>query len=300
MNGVNNYMGTDEKFKEHRKLLNEALEDATGVRGAKEKAYDTEQTKKAYTEKLLLKAIRANRLYTRVQNTVSVKAHKESELIKANIGIYNGQSDTLKAAFNETMAEINKGKTKIYDADQAACKVKEGLSDPAHNEQLKKLNELVKIGPDKKEFKTYVNEIIHEMNEAMRLINITVECGIFVSGIRTFTDIDTLTNIGDNLEQLVKALKTDVETNVTSTASQKDTNQAELITTIQDSSNKKYEMYRSKVDEKALEETVQRFGDEENHMPSEFDQIDPVGSKLRLENILDLIREDLRKYHFKK
>ncbi|MEL6675725.1 MAG: hypothetical protein AAFR61_26190 [Bacteroidota bacterium] len=204
-----------EILQNYRDKLIPLFEAASGEFRAEKTNLDAEEKVLQYNTCMLVKSTQTNRFYQNIDNYVCAGAHKETELLKTLIDESVVQSTDIGAKLQGLAKTIKEMKNRFSDVKDAACKLMDCLNEEERckKDNYRKLKAGITAGDGKKDLEGSINDIAEQSEKTLAAALEAFDAGVEVSGIQTFTNVDSLVSFASTSEQQMKGFRDDVLAN---------------------------------------------------------------------------------------
>ena len=227
-------------------LLSGAAKSATTARKSKEETIDKKVC-------CVLKAEETHKVYTNIDYYVAIDAACKTEEIEKNVSEHIKKATKLNDAVKEAVKCLQSIKTKAVELKAKACELDTQIKDECNRPQLDVLNQFFKNkckvdkaegGSQFEDFSEIIEYLGSSANKIYDKSNKTFNDGVSISGIQTFSNIDSLKDLSKATTICAQEFKKDIDENVKSSAEKVKTSHSELASCIKDSSLKEIEEHK--------------------------------------------------------
>jgi hypothetical protein len=157
----------------------------------------------------LLKAKCTLETYQGMDYSVGLKSATNSESIKKNSEEYLAKDGELATSLKGVAQTLKLVKEKIADLKAAACMLDTCVKDSCNAQQIKIIEKTI---PDFKQ--EVADKLISVTNATNGLADTAFIHAVEITGIQTFSNVDSLVELSKNLQAKVKEFKSDLDGNV--------------------------------------------------------------------------------------
>ncbi len=279
------YISTlDKALEVYLKDLDKDIKVASSNKNAAGKEYTSAQNQLGNKTCTYIKLKATKELYQNLDQCITLKAHKESELIKANIEAMIEDSKTLQEHLAKLSKTLKNVKMEVYTAKEQACSLVDCCVEKEKHDNNEIYNKLLTIP----EFETKLNDIKQKAESAYCMADLTFCAAINVSGIQGFASIDSLVNYSEGLLTTVGELKANVEENCKDLSGSIETTIEERSELVAKAAVSKYMNMDARCEETALCNTWNKAGDK-----CDKNKDHPKKGKIRLNEICAKFKSEI-------
>jgi len=213
----------------------------------------------------LVKAQKTEQAYRDIHNMVSVNANKESGLVVDHTKQLADESTALAATIQDAVKTMKDLREKLKAVHAEACNLKSAVSEEQSCNL--KLYEAIKAGVSRANIKVdgsktkldldgLVNTIHQQTEDLQGLAMTAFSTGVDISGIQTFSYVESLGPLGDQLNSDVSSFKTDIDTNLAFADGEVDSAQDGLTAILEQLSQMQFDKFAADSDQFGLRSTV--------------------------------------------
>lgn len=213
----------------------------------------------------LVKAQKTEQAYRDFHNMVSVNANKEAGLVVDHTKQLADESTALGGTIQDAVKTMKDLREKLKAVHAEACNLKSAVSEEQSCNL--KLYEAIKAGVSKANIKADgskskldldgVVNTIHQQTEDLQGLAMTAfSTGVDISGIQTFSYIESLGPLGDQLNTDVSSFKADVDTNLAFADGEVDNAQDGLTAILEQLSQMQFDKFAADSDQSGLRSTL--------------------------------------------
>ncbi len=192
----------------------------------------------------LVKAQSTHTFYSNFKYCLGQKANKETELVNTKIGDLVAKEAELQSCFKDLMKMIKETKDNMSKVEEVACRIQNCKEeDERCNPDLveKLINGIPNLFTGKGDEPSIMDVCVTAIKDSNQKIKDAFNAGVDISGILTFSDIDSLESIGQSLASLLGDLKKDCDENIAYSSGMIDSSNQELLDVINNVSEAEFE-----------------------------------------------------------
>ncbi|MEM6346558.1 MAG: hypothetical protein AAF927_21905 [Bacteroidota bacterium] len=213
----------------------------------------------------LVKAQKTEQAYRDIHNMVSVNANKEAGLVVAHTQSLADESTALGKTIQDAVKTMKDLREKLKAVHAEACNLKSAVSEEQSCNL--KLYEAIKGGVAKAKIKVDgskenldldgVVNTIHQQSEDLQALTMTAfSTGVDISGIQTFSYVESLAPLANQLNTDVSDFKKDIDTNLTFADGEVDAAQTGLTAILEQLSQMQFDKFAADSDQIGLRNTI--------------------------------------------
>ncbi|MFK7924457.1 MAG: hypothetical protein AB8H47_21040 [Bacteroidia bacterium] len=213
----------------------------------------------------LVKAQKTQQAYRDFHNMVTVNANKEAGLVVDHTKSLVDESTVLGATIQDAVKSIKDLREKLKAVHAEACNLKSAVSEEQSCNL--KLYEAIKAGVSKAKIKEagsksnldldgLVNTIHHQTEDLQGVAMTAFSTGVDISGIQTFSYVESLGPLATQLNTDVSSFKSDVDTNMAFADGEVDNAQDGLTAILEQLSQMQFDKFAADSDQSGLHATL--------------------------------------------
>ncbi|MEL7531495.1 MAG: hypothetical protein AAFN10_09320 [Bacteroidota bacterium] len=213
----------------------------------------------------LVKAQKTQDIYRDIHNMVSANANKEANLIVSHTTLLADESTALGGTIQDAVKTMKDLREKLKALHAEACNLKSAVSEEQSCNL--KLYEAIKAGVSKADIKVkgskskldldgVVNTIHQQTEDLQGLAMNAFSTGVDISGIQTFSYLESLGPLAAQLETDISNFKKDVDTNMTFAGEEVDSAQEGLTAILEQLSQMQFDKFAADSDQSGLRATL--------------------------------------------
>jgi hypothetical protein len=189
--------------------------------------------------------------YQNLNNYVCIQQNLKTELLVADIDGYLAKDKELEKLIKESSKLLSDLKTKIEEAHNACCTMKNCIS----NKLLPKDGE--DLPPNLQEIQDCYKDICSKTEKINNYGQKSFDDIVTIAGIHTFSNVESLKDFGSKLSETMGNFKTSVDTNIKTAEGDLKVAQDELTTALTDLTNSKHDKDGHCIKAKGLNTTLE-------------------------------------------